>query len=127
MTSRNFAYTESISCYFVKWGFPGGLALKNLPAMQETRVQFLGQEDLPLEKERAIHSSILAGKSHGKRSLAGYNSQGCKESDMTEAERLSMHACNRYLIVKAFHILPNLISPFHFKLSRIYLFPRKWS
>ena len=27
--------------------------------MQETRVQFLGQED-PLEKEMAIHSSILA-------------------------------------------------------------------
>ena len=55
--------------------------LKNLPAMQETRVQLLGQEDLPLEKERAIHSSILAGKSHGKRSLVGYNPWGHKESD----------------------------------------------
>ena len=33
--------------------------LKSLPAMQETWVQFLGQED-PLEKEMAIHSSILA-------------------------------------------------------------------
>ena len=33
--------------------------LKNLPAMQETRVQFLGRED-PLEKEMAAHSSILA-------------------------------------------------------------------
>ena len=31
---------------------------KNLPAMQETQVQFLGQED-PLEKEMATHSSIL--------------------------------------------------------------------
>ena len=30
-------------------GFPGGLAVKNLPAVQETLVQFLGQEDL-LEK-----------------------------------------------------------------------------
>ena len=29
------------------------------PAMQETQVQFLGQED-PLEKEMATHSSILA-------------------------------------------------------------------
>ena len=35
--------------------------VKNLPAMQETRVQFLGQED-PLEKEMATHSSILAWK-----------------------------------------------------------------
>ena len=34
-------------------------SVKNLPAMQETQVQFLGQED-PLEKEMATHSSILA-------------------------------------------------------------------
>ena len=32
---------------------------KNLPAMQETRVRSLGQED-PLEKRMAIHSSIHA-------------------------------------------------------------------
>ena len=32
---------------------------KNLPAVQETQVQSLGQED-PLEKEMATHSSILA-------------------------------------------------------------------
>ena len=32
---------------------------KNLPAMQETWVQSLGQED-PLEKEMVTHSSILA-------------------------------------------------------------------
>ena len=35
--------------------------VKNLPAMQETRVQFLGRED-PLEKEMAIHSTTLAWK-----------------------------------------------------------------
>ena len=33
--------------------------VKSLPAMQETWVQILGQED-PLEKEMATHSSILA-------------------------------------------------------------------
>ena len=33
--------------------------VKNLPAMQETPVQSLGQED-PLEKGKATHSSILA-------------------------------------------------------------------
>ena len=33
--------------------------VKNLPAMQETRVQFLSWKD-PLEKEMVIHSSILA-------------------------------------------------------------------
>ena len=35
--------------------------VKRLPAMQETQVQSLGQED-PLEKEMATHSSILAWK-----------------------------------------------------------------
>ena len=37
----------------------GGSAGKNPPAMQETSVQFLGQEN-PLEKGTATHSSILA-------------------------------------------------------------------
>ena len=35
--------------------------VKCLPAMRETQVQSLGQED-PLEKEMATHSSILAGR-----------------------------------------------------------------
>ena len=35
--------------------------VKRLPAMQETWVRFLGQED-PLEKEMVIHSSTLAWK-----------------------------------------------------------------
>ena len=35
--------------------------VKHLPAMRETWVQSLGQED-PLEKEMATHSSILAWK-----------------------------------------------------------------
>ena len=35
--------------------------VKSLPAMQETQVQSLGQED-PLEQEMATHSSILAWK-----------------------------------------------------------------
>ena len=40
-------------------GFPAGSVVKNLPAVQETQVQSLGQEDL-LEKEMATHSSSFA-------------------------------------------------------------------
>ena len=40
-------------------GLPWWLMVKNPPAMQETQVQSLGQEDL-LEKEMVIHSSIFA-------------------------------------------------------------------
>ena len=44
-------------CYF--HGFSSGLAIKNLPTMQEMQVWSLGQEDT-LEKEMATYSSILA-------------------------------------------------------------------
>ena len=40
-------------------GFPGGSAVKNLPAMQEMQIWSLGWED-PLKKDMVTHSSILA-------------------------------------------------------------------
>ena len=40
---------------------PVAQSVKKLPAVQETQVQSLGQED-PLEKEMATYSSILAWK-----------------------------------------------------------------
>ena len=42
-------------------GFLVAQMVKSLPAMWETQVQFLSWED-PLEREMAIHSSILAWK-----------------------------------------------------------------
>ena len=57
--------------------------VKCLSTMRETWVGSLGGEDL-LEKEMAIHSSILPGKSHRWSNLIGYSPWGHKESDMTE-------------------------------------------
>ena len=57
--------------------------VQTLSAMWETQVQTLDQVD-PLEKVMATHSSILAGESHGQRSLVSYSPWGHKESDMTE-------------------------------------------
>ena len=57
--------------------------VKRLPTMQETRVQSLGREDL-LEKEMATHSSVLAWKIHGQRSLLGYSPWVRKGLDTTE-------------------------------------------
>ena len=51
--------------------------------MQETRVQSLGWKG-PLEKGMVSHSSILAWKIHGQRSLVDYSPWGRKELDMTE-------------------------------------------
>jgi len=56
--------------------------IKNLPAMQETWVRFLGRED-PLEKEMAIHSSILAWKIPWTEEPGGLQSMGSQESDTT--------------------------------------------
>ena len=47
----------------------------NLPAMQETWVQYLGQKD-PLEKRMAAHSSILAWKIPGTEESGGLQSMG---------------------------------------------------
>ena len=63
-------------------GIPGGSVVKNLPAKQEKQVQSLDQEN-SLEKGMVTHSSILAGESHGQRSLVGYSPWGHKESDTT--------------------------------------------
>ena len=57
--------------------------VKNLPVIQETWVQSLGQE-VPLEEDMATHSRILLGESRGQRSLVGYSPWGHKESDTTE-------------------------------------------
>ena len=46
------------------------LMVKHLPTMQKTWVQSMGRED-PLEEEMATHSSILAWKFHGRRSMVG--------------------------------------------------------
>ena len=57
--------------------------VKNLPAMQETQVLSLGQED-PLEKRWLPTPVFLPGKSHKQRSLVGYNPWGLKVLDTTE-------------------------------------------
>ena len=73
-----------------KQRLPDGSAVTNPFTMQEAQVQSLGWED-PLEEGTATHSSILSQRIPLMRSLAGYNPQGHKESDTTEAPE---HACS---------------------------------
>ena len=56
--------------------------VKNLPAMQESWVRFLGQED-PLEKELATHSYILTWRIPWTEEPDRLQSMGSQESDMT--------------------------------------------
>ena len=57
--------------------------VKNQPAMQETSVQSLGQEDPP-EKGMVTHPSVLSRELHGWRSLAGYSLWSPEELYTTE-------------------------------------------
>ena len=70
------------------WAFLVAQVVKNLPAMGETWVQFLGWED-PLEEVMVTPSSILAWRIHGTEEPSGQQSIGSQKSDMTE--RLSTH------------------------------------
>ena len=84
--SWQFSWLGDFSHFFCKIGnfsqlgsiawcvsFPGGSVVKNLPAMQEMRVQSLGWKD-PLEKKKWQPTLIfLPGESHRQRSLAGYS------------------------------------------------------
>ena len=62
--------------------------IKNLPAMQETGVRSLGQED-PLEKEMSTHSSILPWKLPWTEEPGGLQSMGSQESDTKPTEDFS--------------------------------------
>ena len=59
-------------------GFPGGSAIKNPPAMQQTQVRSLGWED-------ALHSSILAWR------ISWMEEPGRLQSKGSQRVRLSMH------------------------------------
>ena len=64
-------------------GFSGGTVVKNPPAIQETQVRSLGQED-PLENGRATHSTILAWRIPWTEEPGGLQPWGHKELDTTE-------------------------------------------
>ena len=64
--------------------------VKNLPAVQETRVQSLGSED-PLEKEMAAHSSVPAQRTPRTEEPGSlYSSWGCREWGTTVRLSLSL-------------------------------------
>ena len=57
--------------------------VKRLPTMQETWVRFLGQED-PLEKEMAIHRSILAWKISWTEEYGELQSLGLQKTQLSD-------------------------------------------
>ena len=80
MINRHFTYTLQASLV--------AQMVRNLPAVGETRVQSLGQED-PLEKGMTTHSSIRAWRILWTEESGRLRSMGSQESDLTE--RLTLY------------------------------------
>ena len=102
--------------------------LKNLPAMLETQVQSLGQED-PLERGMATHSSILAWRIPWTDEPGGLRPWGHKELDMTGRQTnthlphsplfkgfFSVHAVSLGNLIQSYGF-PRLLRLLHFCLS----------
>ena len=69
-------------CIVHAWAFQVAQMVKNLPAVWETQVRSLRQED-PLEKEMATRSSILAWEISWTEEPGGLQSMESQNSDMT--------------------------------------------
>ena len=82
-------------------------AVKNLPAMQETQVQSLDQED-PLEKEISTHSSILVWRipwTEEPVELQSMGSQRVRHNSATNTFPLSQEIKNNKITKKYLKIL----------------------
>ena len=73
---RNNFIFHKLCKYYCKWAFPGGLAVKNPPAKQETRV-WSWVRKIPWRRKWQPTPVFLPGKFHGQR-LTGYSPWGHK-------------------------------------------------
>ena len=88
MKKNHFAIQQKLT----HWASLVARSVNHLPAMQETRVRFLGWED-PLEKGTVIHSSILAWRIPWTEEPGGVQSMGSKKSWTQMSDRAGVHAC----------------------------------
>ena len=77
------------SCRLSQTVISSGSVVKNPPPKQETQVRSLHQEDpcikkIPWRRKWQPSPIFLTGEVYGQRSLVGYSSWSCKESDMTK-------------------------------------------
>ena len=88
-TWQHLYFKLRITILLIKYS-PVTQRLKRLPAMRETWVQSLGQED-PLEKEMATHSSILAWRISWMEEPGGVQTIGLQRVRHDWANSLSLH------------------------------------
>ena len=79
----NVVFNSFTWLYGRSWASLVAQMVKNLPGMQKTWIQSLGQKDL-LKKGMATHSSILAWRIPWTEEPGRLQSSGCNKLDMTE-------------------------------------------
>ena len=78
------AHYEKCTQISIAAGFLGGSVVKNLPANEGDEGSIPGSvRKIPWRRKWQPTPLFLPRKSHGQRSLTGYSSWGCKESDST--------------------------------------------
>ena len=104
MTVSLCAHTVGQKVGHFEWqGFPGGLDGKDLPAMQETQVQSLGQED-PLEKGMTTHSSIPAWRIPWTEEPGELQCMGSQESDTSAQLNYHQRICGPHLLASGWTV-----------------------
>ena len=104
-------WVTSLTCPLM--GFPRGSAVKNLPAMQNTQVRSLGQEDL-LEEGMATHSCIVAWRIPWTEEPGGLQSMGSQRVGHNWNHLAHLHTCllircEDWSFLKHMHILGHFI------------------
>ena len=89
--------TLILKCILYQQGFPGSSVVRNLPA-SAVWVRSLGQE-VPLEEEMAIHSSILASKVQWTEETGGLQSMGLQRVGACSVHTHIIHVCNNILFI----------------------------
>ena len=60
---------------------------------------------IPWRRVWQLTPGFLPGESHGQRSLVGYSSYGCKESDMTEHTQIYTHTHVYHVLIGCVYTL----------------------
>ena len=101
---QGVSYKSALAIYL--WASLAAQMVKNLPAMQETWVPSLGQED-PLKKRMAICSSILAWRIPWTEEPGGLQSMALQRASH---DWVTKHACMNLPLQESNHMLLHLLT-----------------
>ena len=94
---KSWGHKESDTTEWLSWTGASLVAetVKNLPVGQEMKEIWVWTlvRKIPWRRKWQTTLLLLPGKSHGQRSLVGYNPWGLKESDTSEWLKLTLHFC----------------------------------